>query len=448
MKSNLELGIEIIERAKQKGADEADLVIAQSFDNSCRIRLGKLENIEVSETRDIGIRVLLKGKKGYKSAIISTNNFIDKNIDITLDRLIETAKISEEDEYTRLAEKGEYAEAAEDLEVFCDKEVTAETLKDWAKKCEDSALSVKGITNTEGADASYSQLNFALVSSKGFAQSYKNTGYSFSVSVIAENHDGMETDYDYCYVRQIADLMNPEIVGKSASEKAVKKLSPRKIKTCKVPVIFDPLVSKSLLSSLCSALNGSAISKKSSFLSDKMGQQILPENISVIDDPLFMRGLGSQPFDAEGIKGKKEFLVENGILKNWITDIRTAGKIGITSLGRASRSVSSPPSPSATNVYMQAGKRTPQEIISEIKEGLYLTDVFGMGVNGVTGDYSQGAAGFWIENGEIQYPVSEITVAGNLLEMLIRLEAANDLTFRYAKNAPTLKIDGMTIAGS
>ena len=298
MKSNLELGIEIIERAKQKGADEADLVIAQSFDNSCRIRLGKLENIEVSETRDIGIRVLLKGKKGYKSAIISTNNFIDKNIDITLDRLIETAKISEEDEYTRLAEKGEYAEAAEDLEVFCDKEVTAETLKDWAKKCEDSALSVKGITNTEGADASYSQLNFALVSSKGFAQSYKNTGYSFSVSVIAENHDGMETDYDYCYVRQIADLMNPEIVGKSASEKAVKKLSPRKIKTCKVPVIFDPLVSKSLLSSLCSALNGSAISKKSSFLSDKMGQQILPENISVIDDPLFMRGLGSQPFDA------------------------------------------------------------------------------------------------------------------------------------------------------
>lgn len=448
MKSNLELGLEVIDKAKRKGADEADLVIAQSFDNSCRVRLGKIENLEVSETRDIGIRVLMKGKKGYKSAIISTNNLTDNNIDKTIERLIETAKISEEDEFTRLAEKGEYAESTEDLQLYCNKEVSADTLKDWAKNCEDAALAVKGVTNTEGADAGYSSSEFVLVSSKGFAQGYRNTGYTFSVSVIAENKDGMETDYDYSYVRQLSDLERPEVIGRSAAEKAVKKLSPRKIKTCKVPVVFDPLVSKSLLSSLCSSINGKSVVKKSTFLSDKMGQLIFPENISIIDDPLFIKGLSSEPFDSEGIKGKKEFLVEKGVLKNWITDIRTAGKLGLKSLGRASRSVSSPPSPSASNVYMLAGKRTPKQIISEIKEGLYLTDLFGMGVNNVTGDFSQGAAGFWIENGEIKYAVSEITIAGSLSDMFMNMEAANDLTFRYAKNAPTIRIDGMTVAGS
>lgn len=448
MKSNLELGIEIIEKAQKKGADEVDLVIAESFNTSCRVRMNNLENIEVSETKDLGIRVLLKGNIGYKAAIISTNNLTTKNIDAIIDRLIETAKMSEEDEHIRLANKGEYTENTEELEIYCSQEVTADTLKEWASEVESSALKVKGITNTEGADASYARSDITLVTSKNFAQSYKDTGYSFSVSVIAESDTGMETDYDYCYVRQFSDLANPSDIGKSAAEIAVKKLNPRKIKTCKVPVIFDPRVSKSLVSSFCSAINGASVAKKSSFLSEKMGEIILPKNISIYDDPLLKRGLASEPFDAEGIKGKKEALVENGVLKNWITDLRTASKIGVKTLGRASRSVSSAPSPSATNVYMLGGNISVADMIKDVKEGLYLMDAFGMGVNSVNGDYSQGASGFWIENGEITYAVSEITVAGNLLDMFKNLQAADDLKMRYAKNAPTLRIDGMTIAGS
>ena len=448
MNSNLDIAAYAVEQAKKHGADEADAIIVEASDTSLRTRLKNFENIERSESRDLGIRVFLKGDDGYRAAVISTNNLLKPNVEETVKRAIDVAKLAPVDKHSRLAEANEFTKKINDLNTYDGTGASTEELRQWALETEEAALAVNGVTNSEGADASCSFAETVMVTSKGFSGGYKNSGYTVSVSVIAGKDSLMETDYDYTYSRFKKELESPSVVGKRAGEITVKKLNPRKIKSCKVPIIFDPRVSKGMLSSLCSAINGSSIVKKSSFLADKMGQQIFPENINIFDDPTIEKGLSSEPFDAEGIEPQKISLVENGVLKNWILDIRSATKLGLKSNGRASRGISSNPSPSSTNVYMQPGKISVADMLKDVKEGLYLTDVFGMGVNGVTGDYSQGANGFWIENGEITYAVSEITVAGNLLDMFKNITAANDLEMRYSKNAPTLRIDGMTIAGS
>jgi len=446
--NNTDIAAFAVEEALKAGADDADCVVVESRDTSLRTRLKEFENIEGSESRDLGIRVFLKGAKGYQTAIISTNNLLKNNLSQTVQRAIDAAKLAPADEHTKLAESGEYTKTIKDLQIYDDKEVSANKLKDWALEAESAALAVKGVTNSEGAEASYTTDETVMVTSKGFVGSYKSSGYSVSVSVIAGADNLMETDYEYCYTRFLEDLVNPSEIGRKAGELTVRKLNPRKIKTCKVPIIYDKKVSKSFLSSLCSGINGSSIVKKSSFLSDKMGQQIFPAGIDIIDDPKILRALSTEPFDAEGFEAEKMFLVKDGVLQNWILDLRTASKLGLKSNARASRGISSAPSPSSTNVYMNAGNVTPESLIKDVKEGLYLTDAFGMGMNGVTGDYSQGAAGFWIENGELTYPVSEITIAGNMLDMFKNITVANDLEMRYAKNAPTLRVDGMTIAGT
>ncbi len=448
MTSNINIATYAVEEAKKNGASEADAIIVEAADTSFRTRLRNFENVERSESRDLGIRVFLKEKAGYRAAVISTNNLQRDNISETVKRAINLAKMAPADEHARLAEKGEYTSDIKDLQTFDSAEASTEELKGWALEAEDAALSVNGITNSEGADASFSTAETVMVTSKGFSGVYKNSGFSISVSVIAGKDMEMETDYEYSYARFKKDLAAPKDVGRKAGEITIKKLAPRKIKTCRVPIIFDPRVSKGILSSLSAAINGSSIVKKSSFLAEKMGEKIFPDFINIYDDPTIARGLSTEPFDAEGVRGEKMALIENGVLKNWILDIRSATKLGLKSNGRASRGISSNPSPYSTNVYMNAGKISPADMIKDIKEGLYLMDVFGMGVNNVTGDYSQGASGYWIENGEIAYPVSEITVAGNLLDMFKNITPANDLEFRYSKNAPTLCIDGMTIAGS
>jgi PmbA protein len=446
--NNLDLAEYAVKKAISLGATDADVVLVEASDTSLKTRLGKFENLERSESCDLGIRVFISDKKGFKTSIISTNNLLKNNLDITIERAISLAKLAPADEFTRLAEKPELTNKVIDLQTFDGSGASTEELMNWALEAENSALEVTGVSNSEGADASFSLAETILVTSKGFSGSYKNSGYSISVSVIAGDENSMETDYEYSYSRFKSDLDSPYEIGKKAGELTVKKLNPRKIKTCKVPIIFDKRISKNLLSSICSGINGSAIVKKSSFLSEKLGEQILPKELSVIDDPLIARGLSSEPFDAEGISGQKMFLVKDGILENWILDIRSAQKLGLKSNGRASRGISSNPSPSSTNVYMEGGKLKTSDLIGSIKEGLYLTDVFGMGVNGVTGDYSQGANGFWIEKGTLTYPVSEITIAGNLSEMLLNIQAADDLELKYSKNAPTIRIDCMTIAGN
>ncbi len=448
MNSNLDIASYAVEEAKRLGASEADAIIVETADTSFRTRLKNFENIERSESRDLGIRVFLQDKNGYKTSVISTNNLLKKNVTETIARAVDIAKLAPADEYSRLAEEREFAGIIADLETFDSAEASNDELKSWSLAAEDAALSVKGITNSEGADASFSTAETVMVTSKGFSGSYKNSGFTVSVSVIAGQDTFMETDYDYTYARFKKDLGDPALVGKNAGEITARKLNPRKINSCKVPIILDPRVSKGMLSSLCSAINGSSIIKRSSFLHDKMGQKIFPGNINITDDPTLLKGLSSEPFDAEGILGEKMYLVKDGVLQNWILDMRAAAKLGLKTNGRASRGISSNPSPASTNVTMEAGNISPTDMIKGVKQGLYLMDIFGMGVNNMTGDYSQGASGFWIENGEITYPVSEITIAGNLQDMFMNLTPANDLNLRYSKNAPTLLIEGMTVAGS
>ena len=257
----------------------------------------------------------------------------------------------------------------------------------------------------------------------------------------------MERDYDFTSARFVADLTDAEVLGGNAASYALARLKPRKIATCQVPVVYDPRVSKSLLGSFAGAINGSSISRGTSFLKDEMGKAIFVPGISIIDDPHRKRGLSSRPFDSEGLANRKMALVEKGVLKGWLLDMRSANKLGLTPTGNASRSLSSPPSPGSTNLYMEPGALSPKELISDIKSVFYVTETFGMGVNLVTGDYSQGASGFWIENGEKAYPVSEVTVAGRLQDMFKAMTPANDLEFRYGTNAPTLRIESMTVAG-
>jgi PmbA protein len=268
------------------------------------------------------------------------------------------------------------------------------------------------------------------------------------VAVVAGEGLGMERDYDYCTVIHAADLESPETVGRHAGEHAVKRLGARKAKSASVPVIYDPRVSNGLVRHLAGAINGAAVARGTSFLKDKMGQAVTSPQLTIVDDPHRKRGLASKPFDGEGVANKRRALVEKGVLKTWLLDSRSARQLGLTSTGHAARGTSGPPGPATTNLYLEAGEMTPEALMADIKSGLYITEMIGMGVSMITGDYSRGAAGFWIEDGKLAYPVNEITVAGNLKDMFLNLTAANDLVFRYGTDAPTLRVDGMTVAGA
>jgi PmbA protein len=257
----------------------------------------------------------------------------------------------------------------------------------------------------------------------------------------------MERDYDYSSVRHLADLDSPDKIGRTAGERAIARLNPRKVTTRKVPVVFDPRIAGSLVGHLASAVNGASIARKSSFLKDSMGKKLFADGIRIIDDPLRKRGLRSHPFDGEGVAGKKLALIDDGVLTTWILDCGTARELGLKTTGHASRGVSSVPSPSASNLHLEPGRMTPAELIADIKDGFYITDLIGSGVNMVTGDYSRGASGFWIENGQMTYAVSEVTIAGHLSDIFRSLTPANDLTFRYGVNAPTVRLEGLTVAG-
>jgi PmbA protein len=286
-----------------------------------------------------------------------------------------------------------------------------------------------------------------LVTSTGFSGAYLGSRHGVSMQAIAGEGTGMEQDYDFSSALHAADLAAPADIGRTAGERAVRRLNPRKAATKPVPVVFDPRIAGSLIGHLATAVNGSAIARKTSFLKDRLGQQIFASGIRVIDDPLRPRGLRSHPFDAEGVAGKRRALVDDGTLTSWILDSATARELGLETTGHAQRGVSSTPSPGASNLHLEPGRATPAELIADIEEGLYVTDLIGMGANMVTGDYSRGASGFWIAHGELTYPVSEITIAGHLDDIFRSLTPANDLVFRFGINAPTVRIEGLTVAG-
>ena len=286
-----------------------------------------------------------------------------------------------------------------------------------------------------------------MVASNGFSRSYRNSRHSLSVSVLAGEGTAMERDYDYASTVHGGDLGDPEELGRSAGEKAVRRLNPRKADTGQVAVIFDPRVSRSIIGHLSSAINGSAVARGTTFLKDSMGKAVFAPGLTVVDDPLRKRGLRTRPFDGEGIATERRNVIDRGRLTTWILDLASARQLELETTGHGSRGVSSPPSPSASNLYLEPGGQTPEEMMADIKSGIYVTELIGFGVNTITGDYSRGASGMWIENGQLTYPVSELTIAGNLNDMFANMTAADDLEFRYGTDAPTLRIEGMTLAG-
>jgi PmbA protein len=439
----LDLLDDLLRRARKAGADSADAVFVQGASVSIAERLGKPEKLERSEGRDLGLRVFI----GKRQAIVSSSDSSAKGLAELAERAVAMAKAVPEDPFCGIAESTELARSVPDLDLCDPEEPSTETLMTRLREAEDAARAVPGVTNSEGAEASWGRSYSALAASNGFAQGYASSGSSVSVSVLAGEGTAMEHDYDFSSAVYGSELESSSAIGRRAGERAVRRLNPRKVETVKVPIIYDPRVSNSIVGHLASAINGAGIARGVSFLKDKMGEQVMPAGVDIIDDPHRRRGHRSWPYDGEGLATQRLALVEDGVLKTWVLDLRSARQLKLKSTGRAARGTSSPPSPSTTNLYLAAGKQTPQALMADIASGFYCTDLIGFGVNNVTGDYSRGASGFWIDKGEISYPVSEITIAGNLTEMFKNLRAANDLTFRYGTNAPTLRIDGMTVAG-
>ena len=442
---SLTLLSDLVGKAQKSGADAADAIAVNGVSLSHAQRLGKIEKLERSENTDLGLRVLI----GKKQAIVSSSDTSPEAIDELVERAVAMARTVPEDEFCGLAEPGQiFAGTAADLEICETAEPAPETLIERARIAEDAARAVEGVTNSEGAEASWGRSDIALVASNGFSGGYAVSRQSVSAAVLAGEGTGMERDYDYSTAVYGEDLDDPADIGRHAGERTVRRLNPRKVGTKKVPVIYDPRVSNGLVRHLAGAINGSAIARGTSFLKDSMGEQILPSGLSVVDDPHRKRGLASKPFDAEGVANEPIKFVEDGVLKSWVLDLRSARQLGLETTGRAARGTSGPPSPSTTNLYLTPGTISRDDLLADIEDGFYVTELMGFGINSVTGDYSRGAAGFWIEKGEIAYPVSEMTVAGNLKDMFLNLTPADDLKFRYAVNAPTVRVDGMTVAGN
>jgi PmbA protein len=433
----------LLARARAAGADAADAVLYSGASLSVARRLGKTEQVERSEGRDLGLRVFL----GKRSAIVSSSAVDPAGFTTLAERAVAMAKVVPEDPYSGLADTWAPPEpVALDLEDPA--EPDAEALIARAALAEDAALAVPGVTNSEGAEAGFGRSVGVLVTSDGFVGKSVRTSHSISASALAGTGTGMQRDHDYSGAVHLADLDDAVAIGRSAGERAVRRLNPVRPKTGRYPVIYDPRVAGGLLGHLAGAINGSAVARGTSFLKDRMGQRIFAAGIDVHDDPRRVRGLRSRAFDGEGTPTRSRKVIDDGVLTTWFLDSRSARQLGLVSTGHAARGTSGPPSPSPSNLYLAPGKMSPEELIADIKEGIYITELIGMGVNGVTGDYSRGAAGFMIRDGALAEPVAEITIAGNLIEMFASLTPANDLRFRRGTDAPSLRVEGLTIAGA
>ncbi len=435
---------DVLGRAARAGAEAADAVTFETTSLAVSQRLGKREDIERSESSDLGLRVFV----GQGQGVVSSSDTASATLDEMVARAVAMARAAPEDPHAGLAETNLLARDIADLDLFDASEQEAETLYARAAEAEDAARAIEGVSNSEGAEASWGMSAVALATSHGFRGHYLASRQSVSVSVLAGQGTGMERDYDFASARFGDDLDDPAAIGASAGRRAVARLDPRQVETTQVPVIYDPRVANGLVRHLASAISGPSVARGSSFLKDRMGERLFRPAVRVVDDPHRRRGLASKPFDGEGVANRRTTIIEKGLLKTWLLDRASAHQLGLTSSGHASRGTSTPPSPSPTNLYLEAGAKSPAELMASIEQGFYVNELIGFGINYVTGDYSRGAAGFWIENGEIAYPVSEVTVAGNLADMFAALEAADDLEFRYGVNSPTVRIDGMTVAGA
>lgn len=435
----------LVSQAIKAGADAADAVYVCDASTEVQVRLGALEDVARSEGEEIGLRVFV----GQRSATISSSSLNPAILANLVTRAIDMAKEAPEDQYAGLAPQDRLLKGeAPDLDVDDGQDPDPALLRAAALECEDAARAVAGVTNSEGAGASAGRSIFALATSHGFAGVKSSTGYGLSVSVLAGEGDAKERDYDWRSARYLSDLDSAAAIGTRAGERTVKRVNPGSIKSGTMPVVFDPRVGSSLIGHLLGAISGSSIARKTSFLLDANGTALFDGSISVIDDPLRPRGLSSRSFDGEGLPTARRAIVENGVLTGWLMESASARQLGLQPTGHASRGVSGAPGVSTSNLHLEGGTVSVSDLIGDIKYGVYVHELVGQGVNLVTGDYSRGAAGFLILDGEIAGPVSEFTIAGNLKDMFAAMVAADDLKFIRSSNVPTLRIDGMMIASA
>jgi PmbA protein len=433
--------VRLVEAARKAGADAADTVCVRGMSLSVDVRLGRVEETRRAEGDDFNLRVFV----GRRFATVSANVLTDPAE--LAERAVAMARVAPEDPYAGLADPERLAKTFPDLDLLDASIPSAGELTEAALAVEDAARAVPGVSNTGGGSAGWHLGGMVLATSAGFAGSYLASRFSVSVSAIAGEGTAMQRDYDYDSRTHRADLEKPETVGRKAGERAVRRLNPTKVPTGRGTIVYDPRVSTGLVGSLAGAANAAAIARKTSFLIDRLGKPVFAPSIRITDDPLRRRGLGSRPFDGDGVAGAPLDLVRDGVLQTWLLDSATARELGLVTNGRASRGGGSP-SPGATNLTLMPGEKTPEDLISGIDSGLYVTELIGHGANLITGDYSRGAAGFVIEHGKLGHAVAEVTIAGNLKDMFARLVVANDLVYRFSVNAPTVAVEGMTIAGS
>jgi PmbA protein len=439
----MDVAAEAVSLAQKAGATSAEALAISSLDQSVSLRHGAIEELEQSESQDVGMRVFV----GQSSGLISGSVLTRDGLHRLVERAVAMAKLAPPDEHAGLAAPDQLARTLPDLDLYDDKQLSADDLQSLARRTEDTALAINGITKSNGASASQGKREIAMVASNGFARAWKRSSFGVGASVVAGEGTSMERDYDGHGANHFADMESPEEIGTRAGERTIKKINPRKVNSQTVPVIFDRRISTSLIGHFLGAISGSSIARGTSFLKGEMDKVVFNPAVTIIDDPHRLRGPGSRPVDGEGLPTRKMNLINEGVLTTWILDLRSARQLKLTPTGHGSRGLSSQPSPSTSNVHMLAGTRTPEAMMKEIGTGFLVTEFIGSSINGVTGDYSRGASGFWIEGGEIAYPVSEVTIAGNLKDMFKAIEPATDLQFRSSVNAPSCFLGEMTLAG-
>jgi len=444
-----EVAADLITRAKAHGVTSADVLVAEGDSVSVQVRLSEVDRLSKAREKTLGIRVFF----GKRSASTSTSDFTPKSLNQLVADTCTLAKAVAEDDTSGLPDEGAFASDNPDLDLFDPTTLTMDEEIAMAKRAEEAAMSADPrITNSEGADCGYGNGSVVLANTYGFLGSHRSSRFSLSVTPIAvdeKNGGGMQRDSWYAVKRKYALLETPESIGKIAAERTIRRLGATKVKTQRVPVIFEPETADSLLGHLAGAISGYSLYKGASFLLGQLGKKIAPDFVNVEDDGRLVGGLGSRPFDGEGLATRRNMILENGVLSSYLLDTYSGRKLGMPSTGNAARSVGENPTVSTTNFFLQPGTTSPKDIIGSVKQGLYVTELIGFGVNMLTGDYSRGASGFWIENGELAYPVEEVTIAGNLKQIFEQIEViGNDLEFRGRMASPTIKIAEMTVAGN
>jgi PmbA protein len=452
-KSDLvQLAADAVAKALKAGASDAEAVVSEGDEFSTLVRLGQVETLKESGSRAIGLHVFF----GQRTATTSSSDFSAEGIDHLIHGAVELAKVTSEDPFAGLPERGDFGSAPGDLKLYFDDvySMPVEERIAMARRAEDAALSADTrMQNSDGASFDLGTGYKVLANSRGFIGEYRRSSCSISVAPIAQDENGMQRDWWYSSARTLAKLDSPEAVGKEAAKRTLRRLGARRVPTQQATVVFSPEIARSIIGNVLAAADGDAVYRSASFFNGMLGKQVAGENITIIDDgtmilPNGMGGFGTMPFDGEGLPTRRKAIVERGVLKNYLLNTYTARKLNMHSTGNASRGLAGSAGIGAGNFYLEPGTMTPRELIDEVKRGLYVTETMGFGVNLVTGDYSQGATGIWIENGVFTFPVEEVTIAGNLKEMYRNISGiANNLVFRSAGACPTIRVEGMTIAG-